>query len=453
MRPGIEQEELPEMRIREHLINGMKHALPVLSTILLTLSFSATADDTWPSQAAGAQAAGFTEQGINRLDAAMEKIVNDNDVAGMVWLLAKDGVVATFDTQGYNALETQTPMELDSLFRIYSMTKPVTGVALMILHERGLWNFDDPVSKYVPELADLSVMTSYDDNGRVTTVPVGREPTMRELLNHSAGFGYGLSGRDPVNTAFRETRVLASDDLDQLIDKVKDIPLLFQPGEQWFYSIAVDIQGYIVQQIAGMKFGDFLQKEIFQPLAMSDTRFFVQEEDHERLAQIHSWDRGRNKLAQRTRRSSSFGYFDPSRIESGGDGLVSSTHDYARFLQMLVNEGELDGQRILTPESVRIMRTNSLRDELNIRQTDTDPGTAGEGFGVDFAVIYDPAATNSPQSAGTYYWSGAGGTWFWIDPIQDMFFIGMVQSMGTSRPGEADKRIVARDIIYASLAD
>jgi CubicO group peptidase (beta-lactamase class C family) len=432
------------------LIKNMKHLLPVLSTVLLTLSFSATADEAWPSQAAGAQAAGFTAQGINRLDAAMEKIVNDSDVAGMVWLLAKDGVVATFDTEGYNALETQTPMELDSLFRIYSMTKPVTGVALMILHERGLWNFDDPISKYVPELADLSVMTSYDDNGKATTVPVNREPTMRELLNHTAGFGYGLSGRDPVNTAFREARVLASEDLEQLIDKIKEIPLLFQPGEQWFYSIAVDIQGYIVQQISGMAFGDFLQKEIFQPLAMRDTRFFVKEEDHERLAQIHSWDSDSNRLVQRY---NSLDYFDPNRIQSGGDGLVSSIHDYARFLQMLVNEGELDGQRIFTPESVRIMRTNSLRDELNIRQTNTSPGTAGEGFGVDFAVIYDPHATNSPHSAGTYYWSGIAGTWFWIDPTQDMFLIGMIQSMGTDRPGAADMRAIARDIIYGSLTD
>ncbi len=383
----------------------------------------------------------------------MEKIVNDNDVAGMVWLLAKDGEVATFDTEGYNSLETQTAMEMDSLFRIYSMTKPVTGVALMIFHERGLWKFDDPISKYVPELADLRVMTSYDDECNATTVPMNREPTMRELLNHSAGFGYGLSGDDPVNNAFRETEVLASADLDQLIDRVKEIPLLFQPGEQWSYSVAVDIQGYIVQQISGRKFGDFLQDEIFQPLAMGDTGFLVKEEDRERFAQVHYWDEERNRLVQQAPRTDRYGYFNADRIESGGSGLVSSTHDYARFLQMLPNEGELDGQRIITPESVRIMRTNSLRDELNLRGTATRPGQPGLGFGVDFAVIYDPVAAQSPQGAGTYYWSGAAGTWFWVDPTQDMFLIGMIQARGPRRPGTANMRNVARDIIYDSLAD
>ncbi|PCH63059.1 MAG: serine hydrolase, partial [SAR86 cluster bacterium] len=146
-------------------------------------------------------------------------------------------------------------------------------------------------------------------------------------------------------------------------------------------------------------------------------------------------------------------YLDAERLESGGGGLISSTHDYARFLQMLVNEGELEGERIITPESVRIMRTNSLRDELLLRGTDTRPGQPGQGFGVDFAVIFDPEAANSPQGPGTYYWSGAAGTWFWIDPTEDMFLIGMIQAQGARRPGAENMRNVARDIIYDSLSD
>ena len=420
---------------------------------LLAASFVTTsiADSSWPAHEVGAAAAGFTEQGIASLDAAMEKIVADQDVAGMVWLLAKDGEVATFETAGLASVDDQTPMAMDSLFRIYSMTKPVTGVALMILHERGLWDFDDPISKYVPEFAGLQVMTSYDDEGNVELVAPGRQPTMRELLNHSAGFGYGLSGSDPVNTAFRDSTVLASDDLDMLIDKVAAIPLLFQPGEQWSYSVSVDIQGYIVQQISGLKFGEFLEQNIFQPLAMSDTRFYVQAEDQHRFAEVHNWDEERNRLVQRPHRTDRPSYLDANRIESGGGGLVSSTHDYARFLQMLVNEGELDGARLLSPESVRIMRTNSLRDELLLRGTDTRPGQAGRGFGVDFAVIFDPAAADSPQGPGTYYWGGAAGTWFWIDPINDMFLLGMIQAQGARRPGAANMQNVARDIIYESL--
>lgn len=427
-------------------------------SMLAGVSFSlclstAYADSAWPAQEAGATAAGFTEQGIAALDTAMEKIVTDQDVAGMVWLLAKDGEVATFETAGLNSVDTQTPMEMDSLFRIYSMTKPVTGVALMILHEEGLWDFDDPVSKHVPQLANLRIMNSYDADGNVELVSPARQPTMRELLNHSAGFGYGLSGDDPVNNAFRDGGVLASDDLDMLIDKVADIPLLFQPGEQWSYSIAVDIQGYIVQELSGQKFGDFLQQRIFEPLAMSDTGFYVKAEDVDRFAEVHNWDTERNRLVQRPHRTDRPSYLDPERLESGGGGLVSSTHDYARFLQMLVNEGELDGSRVISPESVRIMRTNSLRDELDLRGTATRPGQAGQGFGVDFAVIYDPEAANSPQSPGTYYWSGAAGTWFWVDPVEDMFLIGMIQAQGERRPGAGNMRNIARDIIYDSIAD
>ncbi|PCJ25200.1 MAG: serine hydrolase [SAR86 cluster bacterium] len=414
---------------------------------------SAFADSSWPAQEAGATAAGFTEQGINALDAAMEKIVADQDVAGMVWLLAKDGEVATFETAGLNSIDTQTPMAIDSLFRIYSMSKPVTGVALMMLHEQGLWNFDDPVSKFVPQLANLRILSSYDADGNVETVSPTRAPTMRELLNHSAGFGYGLSGDDPVNNAFRDTAVLASDDLDMLIDKVADIPLLFQPGEQWSYSIAVDIQGYIVQELSGLKFGDFLQQRIFEPLGMSDTGFYVKAKDVNRFAEVHNWDSERNRLVQRPHRTDRPSYLDPERLESGGGGLVSSTHDYARFLQMLVNEGELDGTKIISPESVRIMRTNSLRDELNLRGTATSDGQAGQGFGVDFAVIYDPESANSPHSPGTYYWSGAAGTWFWVDPVEDMFLIGMIQAQGPRRPGADNMRNVARDIIYDSIVD
>ncbi|MDF1765991.1 MAG: serine hydrolase [Gammaproteobacteria bacterium] len=419
----------------------------------LAFALNTLAADTWPIAEAGATAAGFDEKGIEALDAAMRKAVDDQDVAGMVWLLARNGEVATFETAGLARVDDQAPMTMDSLFRIYSMTKPVTGVALMMLHEQGLWEFDDPVSKHAPELAGLQIMSSYDEDGNMELVAPSREPTMRELLNHSAGYGYGLSGDDPVNTAFRDLGVLASDDLNDLIAKVADIPLLFEPGERWSYSISVDIQGYIVQRLSGMRFGDFLEQKVFAPLAMSDTRFFVKAEDVDRFAEVHNWDAERNRLVQRPHRSDRPSYLDPNRLESGGGGLVSSTHDYARFLQMLVNEGELDGERLLTPESIRIMRTNSLRDELNLRGSLTSEGQAGQGFGVDFAVITDPARAGSRNSPGTYYWAGAAGTWFWVDPVEDMFWIGMIQAQGATRPGAMNLRSVANDHIYDSVID
>ena len=431
------------------------HLKITISMALLAFAytqFTLASELSWPQSEMSPSQSGFSESGIEKLDQAMREIVKNQDVAGMVWMLAKDAKVVTLESAGFARLDDQIPMRKDTLFRIYSMTKPVTGVALMILHEQGLWKFDDPVSKFIPEFKDLQVMESFDEK-KTSLVPMNREPTMRELLNHSAGFGYGLRGDDPVNNAYRQKRVLASSDLTELVDKVAQIPLLSQPGEQWYYSIAVDIQGYIVEKLTGMSYGSFLEEHIFEPLKMTDTSFFVKQEDQPRFAEIHNWDSERNRLVQRPHRQDRPSYLDPSRLESGGGGLVSSTHDYARFLQMLVNEGSLEGARILTPESVRIMRTNSLRDELDIRGGPERPGQAGVGFGVDFAVIYDPELANSPQGPGTYYWSGAAGTWFWIDPSKDMFWIGMIQARGQRRPGSANMRGVVTDLVYDSLKE
>lgn len=429
------------------------HAVAALAIgASLTFGQVLNADTRWPEQADGAAAAGFAPETIAQLDAAMEKLVADQDVAGIIWLLAKDGKVATFETAGMGSIEDNLPMEQDALFRIYSMTKPVTGVALMMLHEQGLWDFDDPVSKFVPELANLQVMVRHNEAGEMELEPLTRQPTMRELLNHSAGFGYGLSGNDPVNNMFRDRNVLAATDLNDMIARMADIPLLFQPGEEWYYSIAVDIQGYIVEKLSGQRFGEFLDEKIFTPLGMNDTAFYVQETDRARFADVYRWDREQNKLMRNQERPDRPSYFDATRLESGGGGLVSSTHDYARFLQMFINGGELDGARIINQQSIDMMRSNTLRDGLLLRGSDTSPGQAGQGFGVDFAVIFDPAAADSPQGEGTYYWSGAAGTWFWIDPVHNMYFIGMIQSQGGNRPGAANMRGIAVDIIYADAS-
>lgn len=420
------------------------------ATTLLSISAFAQSS-SWPESDESPFAAGIPKYTADMLDSAMERIVSRGDVAGMVWLLAKDGEVATFKSAGFASIEDNVPMSKDTLFRIYSMSKPITGVALMMLHEQGLWDFDDPISKFVPELADLQVLASYDGNGEVVLEPLKRQPTMRELLNHTAGFGYGLSGSDPVNEAFRDKGVLASKDLNDLMAKVSDIPLLSQPGEQWIYSIAVDIQGYIVEKLSGKPFGQFLKQELFSPLKMNDTAFYVSEDKVDRFSDVYRWDKAHGKLMRNPERPDRPAYLDPTRLESGGGGLVSTTHDYARFAQMLVNGGELDGVRVLSPESVLTMRTNSMPEGLLLRETDTNSGEAGKGFGVDFAVIYDPVAANTPQAAGTYYWAGAAGTWFWIDPVNNMFFIGMIQSQSGARPGTADMRAIATDIIYHGL--
>jgi len=405
--------------------------------------------DSWPQQAVGAEAAGFTAEGIAQLDTAMREIVANQDVAGMVWMLGKDGQIATFEAAGLARVNDQAPMTKDSLFRIYSMSKPVTGVAMMMLWEQGLWDFDDPISKFVPEFANLKVLA----NNNTELKDLTRQPTMRELMSNTAGFAYGLFGDDPANQAFRDQEVLASGDLNEMIQKIASIPLLAQPGEQWYYSIGMDIQGYIVEKLTGMRFGEYLRQHLFEPLDMMDTRFYVLPDDKQRFAEVHYWDANTNALAQQAERPDRPSYLDADRLESGGGGLVSSTHDYARFIQMLMNNGELDGARILKPESVRIMSTNSLTGDEDMRYGIGGPGQPGQGWGVDMAVLFDPQAAGSPQGPGTYYWAGAAGTSFWIDPVNDIFWLSMIQAQGPRRPGAANMGEIARDIIYKSLQE
>jgi CubicO group peptidase (beta-lactamase class C family) len=405
--------------------------------------------DSWPQEAVGAEAAGFTAEGIAQLDTAMREIVANQDVAGMVWMLGKDGQIATFEAAGLARVNDQAPMTQDSLFRIYSMSKPVTGVAMMMLWEQGLWDFDDPISKFVPEFANLKVLS----NNNTELEDLARQPTMRELMSNTAGFAYGLFGDDPANQAFRDLEVLASGDLNEMIQKIASIPLLAQPGKQWYYSIGMDIQGYIVEKLTGMRFGEYLRQHLFEPLDMMDTRFYVLPDDKQRFAEVHYWDANTNALAQQAERPDRPSYLDADRLESGGGGLVSSTHDYARFIQMLVNNGELDGVRILKPESVRIMSTNSLTGKEDMRYGIGGPGQAGQGWGVDMAVLFDPQAAGSPQGPGTYYWAGAAGTSFWIDPVNDIFWLSMIQAQGPRRPGAANMGEIARDIIYESLQE
>jgi len=214
---------------------------------------------------------GFDSARLKRLDDAMAKVVADGRVSGMTTLLVRHGQVVGFKTYGKKDLATGAPMEKDTIFRIYSMTKPITGVALMILFEEGKWKLDDPVTKFIPEFKNLKVMTGVDDKGNMITVPVERPPTMREIMSHTAGFGYGLGDRHPVDRMFREKRVLGATGLNDMITRIADIPLMFQPGTAWYYSVSVDIQGAIVERISGQTLGAFMEERIFRPLKMADT--------------------------------------------------------------------------------------------------------------------------------------------------------------------------------------
>jgi CubicO group peptidase (beta-lactamase class C family) len=411
----------------------------------------APADKTFDAFEASASGTGFTKEGLAALDTAMAAAVDDGAVKGISTLLVKDGHVAHYYERGIMRAADQAPIEEDTIFRIYSMSKPITGVALMTLYEKGAFSLDDPITKFVPEFADLKVLKGVDADGKMIVEDMDHVPTMRELMSHTAGFGYGLGGDDPVNKAFREQGVLASPDLDTYISKVAGIPLMFQPGSDWSYSTAVDIQGYIVQKISGKPFGEYLQDTIFTPLGMTDTAFFVPEAKRDRFSDVFTHNPENGDLVPLD--DPRFGYREGAfGMEAGGHGLVSTLADYARFCQMLVDGGELNGTRILKPETVKLMRTNVLPDTMHLFSdgNSVNPERAGHGFGLDFGVLVDPAPTGTLMPTGTYYWGGAAGTWFWIDPVNDLFFIGMVQVFPAGSMDNAFRK-ESGDLVYEAL--
>jgi CubicO group peptidase (beta-lactamase class C family) len=418
----------------------------------LTACASVATRTQWPSAADVApEKAGFSRAGLAALDAKMQEAVDKKQISGIVTLLVRHGQVAAYNVHGVQAFETGMPMKADSLFRIYSMTKPITGVAMLQLYEKGLWKLDDPVTKFVPELAHLKVHKGMDANGKAILVDVARPPVMRELMTHTAGLGYGLAAGNPVDDAFREAAPLAQRDMKAMIDTIAKLPLLAQPGERWSYSIAVDIQGLIVERLSGEKFGDYVQKHVLQPLGMTETKFFLSEKDRARLPNVYQWDRNAAKL-ELFPDPEGRGFFEANHVESGGGGLVSTMHDYARLCQMFLNKGILDGQRVLKPESIELMDQNHIGDlRLYSDGTRANSGLPGTGFGLDFAIVYDPVAANTKQGAGTYYWSGIAGTWFWIDPKNDLFFIGMIQRRGGAGPGAVNFRADSTKLVYDAL--
>lgn len=434
------------------LIGRNRYVAAALAAVLSASAVAAPAQAREParasrnlSQTATPESLGFSSERLQRFDAAMARVVAEGRVAGMTTYLARHGRVVHFKTYGDQRLGGPA-MSRDTIFRIYSMTKPVTGVAMMMLYEEGKWRLDDPVTKFVPEFRELKVMDGVDAAGKPILEPMKRAPTMRELMSHTGGFGYALSDTHPVDRMFREREVLRSDGLQAMIDKMKGIPLRSQPGTEWYYSASVDVQGYIVEKLSGRTLGQFFQERIFSPLKMKDTAFYVAPEKVGRLAAMYGGPAG--KLVESTGPSPQ-DFTKPPPLESGGGGLTSTTTDYARFAQMLLNGGELDGARILSPGSVELMRINHIPEAaLDAPRSRYNQAI---GFGLDFQVVSDPRKIGSLEGAGTYSWWGIGGTWFWIDPASDVIFVGMIQKPGGT--GDIDLQSYSRTLVYQALVD
>jgi CubicO group peptidase (beta-lactamase class C family) len=376
---------------------------------------------------------GFSSERLERLDAGMKAIVDNKQLAGVSTIVTRHGQIVQQMVYGQADLASNTPLQKDTIVRIYSMTKPITGVAMMILYEEGKWKPSDPISRYIPEFKDLKVFKSLDAEGKPVADVPGHPPTMGELMSHTAGFTYGLFGSSPVDKMYQQANLLAAGSLQEFIDKLAPLPLAYEPGQGWVYSVSVDIQGYLVEKLSGQPFADFLRERIFEPLGMNDTAFYVPENKLPRLATVYQLTP--NGLAPMPRDP---GVSKAPGFPSGGGGLYSTGPDYLRFAQMLANRGELNGVRILAPSSVALMTSNHVPDavqgagKFGIGAYRQQPGF---GFGFDVAIYEDPTRMGTSVGEGTFLWDGIAGTWFWVDPVNDIVFVGIIQRWMGPAPG------------------
>ena len=396
---------------------------------------------------------GFASEGLERLHQFMQQAVDRKQVAGIVTILARHGKVVDYSAYGYRDMAASAPMTKDVVFRDFSMTKPVTGVAMMILYQQGKWLPSDPIAKYIPEFAHLKVYKGMDSSGNMILTDPDHPPTMQELMSHTAGFTYGFFGDTPVDKMYRDTNLLSSASLQEFISKLAKIPLLYQPGQGWTYSMSMDIEGYIVEKLSGKSLPDFFQDNIFTPLGMRDAGFYVPEEKRARFSVLYRTGPNGELVADSSASRRSGDYDVQPPMPSGGGGMVSTAEDYYRFATMLLNQGELDGKRILAPATVKLMTSNHLSSELlngkfGIGNAVMRPGF---GYGYNGAVEYDPPDANLPDGKGTYQWDGAAGTWFWVDPTNDIVFVGMIQRM--LGPASPPLEYGSRQVVYGALAD
>ena len=395
---------------------------------------------------------GFSSQRLEHLHALIQDEIDEKKLAGAVTILARHGKIIDYRTFGMSDLAHQAPMTRDVIFRDYSMTKPVTGVAMMILYEEGKWLPTDPIARYIPEFAHLQVFSGVNAEGKMILTDPDHAPTVGELMSHSAGFSYG-NGTSPVDALYKELKPLQSANLQEMIDKLAKIPLNYQPGKGWTYSLSMDIEGYLVEKLSGQSLPDFMRDRIFLPLGMKDAGFYVPADKRSRFATSYR-DNGKGELVPSAPgEGAPSDYAAQPALASGGGGMVSTAADYYRFAAMLANGGQLEGKRILAPATVRLMTSNHLPREILTGQFGIGQHIMRPGFGYGFncAVVFDPPEANLPDGKGTFFWDGAAGTWFWVDPTNDIVFVGMIQRM--TSPDNHSLVYRSHAAVYGALLD
>ena len=364
---------------------------------------------------------GISSERLRRINKVMQGYVDENKVAGLVTMVARRGKVAHFASLGTMDIESNKAMRPDTIFRIYSMSKPITSVAVMMLYEEGHFQLNDPVSKFIPEFKEVKVFVKKSEGG-VEVAELKRQITIRDLLTHTSGLAYGLSKDTAVDEMYQEEKMLKWDEtLEEKVRRLVKLPLANQPGSTWRYSIGTDVLGYLVEVVSGKGFDVFLEERIFGPLRMEDTGFYVPGDKIGRFAELYNG--GKNEGLERDHTLYWGDFTKRPRFLSGGGGLVSTAGDYMRFCQMMLNGGELGGRRLLGRKTVELMTANHLSSEL-ISQGNM---TKGYGFGLGFGVLMDVAQSEELGSEGEYTWGGAASTGFWIDPEEELIGILMTQ--------------------------
>ncbi len=412
-----------------------------------------------PLPVAAAESVGFSPERLARMDGAMQAEIDAGHYAGISVIVARHGKLIKFRRYGYQSLESRQPLREDAIFRIASMTKPIIAVAMMTLYEEGEWQLDDPVTKFIPEFSDLKVMK----DGAL--VPLDRPMTMRHLMSTSAGFAFGIP-LGSTNTKVDEMYAAAglwSGTNDEMIAKLAKLPLEAQPGTEFRYGLQQEVQGAIIRRITGEGLDAFIDRRIFRPLGMKDTGFGVPESQRDRIAPRYTLDKNLKLVLAADQSPFPAVAGTPAGVTPkmllSIAGLYSTAQDYIRFAQMLASGGQLDGVRVLSPSSVKLMTSNQLADGVPVH---FDQLFAGVGYGMNLGIVLDPARADfngGALGAGSFYWGGVHGTWIWVDPVNDIVVVGMVQQESAGNPVTgrpypvADIRGISRSITYGALVD
>ncbi|MBO9684793.1 MAG: beta-lactamase family protein [Flavisolibacter sp.] len=360
----------------------------------------------------------ITAEAKTRIDHMLKSFIDSNKTVGLSALIFEKGKEVYYNAYGYADREANKPMDRNTIVRIFSMTKPIVGVALMTLYEKGRFQLDDPLYKYAPEFKDMKVFTGVDANNNPILEPVKRPITIRDITRHTAGFAGG--GHPVLAAMVRNADVMnRNNTLAEMAKRLASLPLAFHPSDQWLYGPSVDVQAYLVEKLSGKPFDQYLKETIFDPLKMTHTGYYVPESKRKHFAAVYN----RSNEGVFTRMPDSSANLMNTQhwtLKQGGLGLTSTLDDYMKFAQMLVHKGELNGVRILKPETVRLMATNHLSDTISKRMWLPDRGQVG--FGIDFAVRTAPPKTKEENNGvvGEFFWDGAMSTLFWVDPVNDL---------------------------------